>query len=392
MNLFMLFFGYRRIYANRENCLTLLNLCMEREFSYTDFESDGEGGVSFVCSEWTARRLLRMCASRGICVCDQTRGGFPHFLWRYRRRAGMALGLLVGVVLLWLSGRFVWDVRVTGNETMSATEVRQALRACGFGVGSYIPDFQNSELENRVMLTSDRISWISVYMDGTVAMVQIKENVMPPPQESTNPANLIATHDGQIELLELYRGNCVVKIGQAVRAGELLVSGLYDSNTVGYRYTRAAGQVLARVEEEIRIEIPLTYEKKVYEESRLGGLGLEFFDFSLKIFENSRNSTLPCDIIKERNALDLFGYLELPFAWNTTTLRPYRTVAETRTSEEALSLAYEDLERELESRLSDAQMLQKNISTSLTDTALILDCSVVCIRNIAEQVEFEVLP
>ena len=388
----MLLFGYRKIYANRENCLALLNLCMERAFAYTNFESDGEGGVSFVCAEWTARRLLRLCQERDICVCDQKRGGIPHFLWRYRRRAGMTIGLLLGAVLLWLSGQFVWDVRVTGNETMTATEVRQILKESGFGVGSYIPKLHNNELENRVMLVSDRISWMSVYMDGTVAMVQIKENVMPPQKESKNPANLIATHDGQIEMLELYRGNSVVKIGQAVRKGELLVSGLYDSNIDGYRYTRASGKVLARVEEEIRIEIPFDYEEKIYETSKLGGLKIEFFDFCMKIFENSRNSELPCDIIKEKKGLVLFGILDLPIAWDLTTVKPYRTVWQSRSSQEALPLAYESLERELSARMTDAQLLEKKVSTTITESALILDCTVVCIKDIAEQAEFEILP
>ena len=96
----------------------------------------------------------------------------------------MTVGLLLGMFLLWLSGQFVWDVRVTGNETMTATEVKQVLKESGFGVGSYIPALQSNELENRVMLLSDRISWMSIYMDGTVAMVQIKENVLPPQKES----------------------------------------------------------------------------------------------------------------------------------------------------------------------------------------------------------------
>lgn len=365
---------------------------MEKEYSYANFESDAEGGVSFSCDSLTARKLLHQCRMRGICVAELQGGGIPHFLWRYRRRWGMFLGLLVGAFLLFLSGRFVWDVRVTGNETLTDGEVRAALREGGFGIGSYIPDIKSNEIENRVMIASDKISWISIYMDGTVAMVQIKENVMPPPEESKKPANLIATCDGQIELLQLYRGNSLVSIGQAVKKGELLVSGLYDSNTVGYRYTRAAGKVLARVEDTIRIEIPLTYETKIYETATVSGISVDFFDFSLKIFENSGNMNVPCDIIEKEKGLDLFGVCNLPFGWNVAKVLPYRTEMAMRTPEEALDLAYEQLARELDARSSQMQLLQKKITTTLTDDRLILDCSVVCIRDIAEQVEFEVLP
>ena len=37
MNLYLLTVGYRRISADAQNRTALLNLCMECEFSYTDF-------------------------------------------------------------------------------------------------------------------------------------------------------------------------------------------------------------------------------------------------------------------------------------------------------------------------------------------------------------------
>lgn len=392
MSFFLLAFGYRRIYANAKNALPLLNLCMEKKVAYVDFRDDGDGGISFACAALRAKELLRLCVEREICVADVGGGGIPHFLWRYRRRVGMMLGLLISAFLLFFSTRFVWDVRVTGNETLTEAEVCAALRDCGFGVGSYIPDLNGNELENRVMLASDQIAWISVYMDGTVAVVQIKENVMPPPKEPATPANLVASVDGQIELLELYRGNCVVSIGQTVRKGELLVSGLYDSNTVGYRYTRAAGKVLARVEDPFRIEIPLSYEVKVYDDSKTDQVSLDFFDFSLKIFKNCRNSDSYCDIIEEKKGLDFLGLHNLPFGLTVSTRMPYRLETATRSEEEALTLAHAQLDAMLAAHAEQAEILQRTVSVTVTDTALILDCTVLCVRDIAVQVDFEVLP
>ncbi len=391
MNLIYTLFGYRKLYANGQNCLALLNLCMERGFSYTDFESEEDGGISFVCSCWTAKRIVALCQKREICVAQVKQGGVPHFFWRYRRRLGMMLGLLGGIFLLWLSGQFVWDVRVVGNTTLTASEVRENLKKCGFGVGSYIPDFNGNELENRLLIESDQIAWISIYMDGTVAVVQIKENAQPPQKPSAKPANLVAAYDGQIELLELYRGNSMVSVGSAVRKGDLLVSGLYDSQTVGYRYTRAAGKVLARVEDTIRIEIPLTYEEKVYLPAKQGVVALDFFDFSVKILKNSGNYNAPCDIIKNKNTIDIFGIVNLPFGWTSETVCPYETVLSERSADEAGVLARAQLETELACLAKEAELLQKSISVTQTDTHYVLECRVVCIRDIAVQVEFDVI-
>lgn len=392
MNLYFELVGYRRIYANKENCLSLLNLCMEHELTYTNFITDEEGGVSFCCSFPTARRLLRMCQEKGICIAQTKSGGIPHFLYRYRMRVGMCVGLMIGALLLWLAGQFVWDVRIEGNETLGDGEICELLKENGIGPGSYIPNLKCNEIEVGVMLKSDRIAWISIYLDGTVAMVQIRENQMPPAEENKNPANLIAAFDGKIELLELYRGQSVVRIGQIVRKGDLLVSGLYDSNTVGYRYTRASGKVFARVEETFSIEIPLAYEEVVYDPEFVGEVDLNFFDFSVKIFKNSRNSDASCDIIKEEKSFLPGASARLPFGLTVSTVCPYRTVPSTRTHEEALALAHAQLQAKLALYANDAQLLQKNVTTTLTDTSLILDCTVVCVRDIAVQAEFEVLP
>ena len=90
----------------------------------------------------------------------------------------------------------------------------------------------------------------------------------------------------------------MVGIGQAVKKGELLVSGIYDSQTEGYRFTRAAGEVLARTERSFVAEIPFTQSVKQPKETKITEIRLNFFNFSLKIFKSTGNITDSCDIIE----------------------------------------------------------------------------------------------
>lgn len=383
--------GHCRASARAEYRTSLLDLCLCEGFNYTAFFCAEDGGISFSVSFFTARRLKKRCAELGIELTVEQTGGLPLLLYRHRRRAGLMLGALLGCFLLFWSGRFVWHVQVTGNVTLSSDEVVEELRRVGFGVGSYIPALDTAKLENRLLLTSDRISWASVYLDGTVARVQIIEHVATPPDEPiTRPANLVAAADGQIEQLELLRGNCVVSIGQAVKKGELLVSGLYDSSLYGYRYTRAAGKVLARTERSFSVTVPLADVENVYEEPKICEITLNFFDFSLKIFKSTGNLPLTCDIIEEERNGCAWGRYPVPVSLTVKKARPYTERSFTRTPNEALELAYAQLAAELSQLSEDVQILQKTISTTVTDTELILDCSILCIENIAEQVEFDV--
>ena len=391
INVALFLSGGQRVRTTAAYSTALLDVCLQYALPYTDFQCDTEGNISFLVPSPKMRLVRRACEARGIVISVVEKVGLPHILWRYRRRIGFALGCLLSAALIVCSQQFVWDIRVYGNEEMSEEEILDELRACGFGVGSYIPDLAAPQLENRVLLASDRISWISIRMDGTVGVVQVIEARDPSPIEENNtPANLIASCDGQIEYLQLYRGNPVVVVGQAVRRGELLVSGIYDSNLYGYRYTRAAGQVMARTEREIRVEIPLAYEEKAYGEAFASEKTLHFFNFSLKFLKNSRNESLSCDIIKEKKRLEPFGIGRLPLYLEVETCTPYELVRQTRTHEEALTLAYGELDVRF-SELSDTvQILRKTITTEMREDCLVLVCRLSCIEDIAVQSELEI--
>ncbi len=373
-----------------------MNLCMQIGLQYSDFRWREDGSVQFVCTVPSARRLLAACRARDIEIEIIAYRGFPQLLRRIGARAGLVVGTVLALTLIILSGLFVWDVQVSGNVSLTEGEVIEELRACGFGVGSYLPTLRVRQIENRVLMASERIGWLSINTDGTVARVQViehieGENAGASDPSGKHPANLVATRDGQIEYLELYRGNSVVTAGQAVKAGDLLVSGLYDSVTGGFRYTRAAGRVMARTEHVLQIEIPLSYEEKVYDEPVLQEIELHFFNFSHKIFKNSGNRDALCDIIKYNSNLGRLGRNRLPVSLSRIEVYPYHTEWRERSAEEALELCYEELSRQLASLSGEVQLLQKDITTEVGESSVVLVCAVTCIENIAQVQEFEII-
>ena len=219
----------------------------------------------------------------------------------------------------------------------------------------------------------------------------LSENRNTEVDSSKNPANLVAACDGQIEYVELYRGNVVVTVGQSVKKGELLVSGLYESQTGGLRYTRASGRVMARTERTFEIEIPLLFEEKVYDEPYLQEIELSFFNFSHKIFKNSGNSDILCDIIKYNANLGQLGNNRLPVSVSRIEVHPYHLEQRERSAEQALELCYAELSERLASLSGEVQLLQKEIVTEVGETSVTLVCTLTCIENIALVQEFEIV-
>lgn len=395
MNIFLFFSGSCTLSVSSAHRTAAMNLCMQMGLPYTNFVWGKDGGIRLCCSLRWARRFLAVCRAQNVEVEIVERKGLPKLLERLKERIGLVVGTLLAVLLIILSGLFVWDVQVSGNESLTEGEILEELRACGFGVGSYLPSLRVREIENRVLMLSESIGWLSINVEGTVARVQViehlSENRNTEVDSSKNPANLVAACDGQIEYVELYRGNVVITVGQAVKKGELLVSGLYESQTGGLRYTRAFGRVMARTERTFEIEIPLLFEEKVYDEPYLQEIELSFFNFSHKIFKNSGNSDILCDIIKYNANLGQLGNNRLPVSASRIEVHPYHLEQRERSAEQALELCYAELSERLASLSGEVQLLQKEIVTEVGETSVTLVCTLTCIENIALVQEFEIV-
>ena len=382
-------FGYVSLSAERARAHEIMNLCMERGYVYRDLRFEGDR-IYFNCSLGTAKKLSDVCGARGIEIVRLRERGVPSLLGRYRHRYGFFAGLALFAAIFFLSGTVIWGIKIDGNARLSEREVLTELRRCGLSVGSRKSGLDVSAIENRVLIESDEISWISVNIIGTVAEVEIREIEVEEEREQYLASNIVAARDGQIELFEDVRGNIILNIGDYVRKGELIVSGLYDSQTQGIRYTDAKGRVLARTERDISVSIPLKYEKKRYTGRVFTEKYLIFFEKEIKIYTNAGNLYASCDTIDTVEYINFFSAGELPVGVRTVKHMEYVYEDAERTPEEAERLADYKLSCDLAALADDGELLRKSKVYRVTDTAYIIDCHIQRIENIAERREIKI--
>lgn len=377
-------FGYRKIRVSSRYAAEILNICMLNGYIYYNFDVDNESGLlTFECGLRTSRKIMRSCGMYGIDAEIVKESGIPSVFMRYRRRYGIFAGIAAFILITVLSGSVLWDIRIEGNRELTDDEVKAQLAICGLTVGSRLSELDTDILENRVMIYSDDIAWISVNIRGTVAQVEIREVQRSDEEEEYDAANLIASCDGQIELFEEVKGNTVVKIGDCVRKGDLLVSGIYDSGTRGCRFVCARGKVLARTQHEYHVEIPLEYQKKVYTGNTSVEKYLIFFEKEIKIFGNYGNRYASCDKIESVEYVDFFSQGELPVGIKTVRYVEYTEQQARRSADAAAELAFWQLRCQMAPLISGAELIRKNSSYEITESAYILDCTALFIENIA---------
>ena len=390
MNIAYFFCGSVTVFSDYDHIASVLNLCMYYCIPYTDFTTR-QDGVAVRMRFSAFKKFKHEADARGIAYKIEKRQGIPAVTERYRHRYGIAIGAILAVALIALSHMFVWDVEVTGNSALTSSEVRDMLKAHGFGAGSYIASANTDRIENQILMDTDKISWISINIVGTVAEVQIREREAAAPKDTaTKPANLVAAKAGVVEEVRIYRGNVVVGAGKYVEKGDLLVSGLFDSERVGFRYTRAAGEVMARTTTEYYIKIPYEYEEKQYTGQEYCNKYLTFFDYSINISKNSGKDDTLYDKIYIMENYSFPDGTPTPFALITEKYLEYETVRSTRTPKKAEELAYFELSQKLSEAAEDRIIVKKTVTPMQTEDGFALLCTVVAIENIALVSEFDV--
>ena len=206
------------------------------------------------------RRLQRARRIALRCQCELTplhTRGAGVLARTLARRWVPVLGLLIAFALLAWSKFFIWEIDVTGNQTVSAAAVRGALNACGVGIGTFWPDLTSDNLRSELLVRMPELAWATVNIYGSRAEVIVRERVpVPPLLDADAPVDLVAERAGFVTEVRALNGTANVRPGSAVLPGEVLIAGRMDSVRSGSRETHAIGSVTAETYYELRAVAP----------------------------------------------------------------------------------------------------------------------------------------
>lgn len=205
-----------------------------------------------------ALERARRIALRSQCELTALRKSGASVLGkRLLRRAAAVVGLLAAFGLLCWSKLFIWEIGVTGNETVPTGAILSALSDCGVGIGTFWPDLVSDNLRSELLVKLPRLAWATVNIHGSRAEVIVRERV-PKPEllDADEAVDLVADRIGFVTEVRELNGTALVRPGSAVLPGEVLISGSADSAFAGSRATHAVGTVTAETYYELSAAAP----------------------------------------------------------------------------------------------------------------------------------------
>ena len=304
----------------------VLNLCGARNLSFWDVAWESDKAFTCRMSRRDSRTLRRAVQEMDCTVTVVGREGAPYFLLRFRRRYVLLAGLGLCAAAMVYGSFFIWDFQVEGNETVPDEEILRALEQNGVGIGTFSFSLDPEGLRNQVLLEIPELSWLTVNVSGCRATVQVRERVKKPEMvDERTPTNVVARRAGLVLTIQSTEGVNMVLPGTSVEEGQLLISGVEDTETVGARVLTGMGKVEARTWYTLSTVMPLTVAEKQYTGEEKQGYSLVFGTNRVKFFLNSSIGTGNYDKITERTQWSLFG-LPLPVTFVKETFRFYETV------------------------------------------------------------------
>jgi similar to stage IV sporulation protein len=220
-------------------------------------------------------RFIRLAREQGVRIRVAGKQGWPFLLGRIKQRKGFVIGIFAFVFLIFLLSSFVWSVHIEGTERIPAKHVRALLRQEGVYEGQWknrIPDPE--QIKHRLLMRMPQASWVGIRVEGTRVVVTVVEKDQPePPQsefENKGPVHLVAKRDALIRDLLVERGHPLTEVGDMVRRGQVLVSGIYGdpAKPEANRIAGAQGKVLGEVWYVSDVVAPLDQKRKVFTGNR----------------------------------------------------------------------------------------------------------------------------
>ena len=207
--------------------------------------------------DWSLVR--QVAARRGDDVRVVRYGGAYWSVKKLLHRPVLVLGILLILILsLYLPTKILF-IRVEGNSTVPANRIIEKASLSGIRFGTDRRAVRSEKVKNALLEAMPELQWAGINTSGCVAVITVRER--PEGESGSDPggaSSLVASRDGIIRECTATKGQILCQPGQAVRAGQVLISGRVDTGMT-VRLCRAEGEIYAITERVLELLIPTKY-------------------------------------------------------------------------------------------------------------------------------------
>lgn len=330
------------------------------------------------------RSLCKIARRLGLKMRIEKKHGIYFTLKRHRDKIGFAAGAIFAAAVVLFLNLFVWEINISGNKAVSSEEIMATLANSGLKTGTLRTAHDARKIEWNIMNDNKEIAWATVNIQGCCVNVVVSETRREAEMkyDDDKPVNIIAAKYGVIRKMDVFDGQGVVKVGDAVMKGDLLVSATFEDRHGKLTLKHSRARVMAETDYEITVEFPLEQVIETTGGVKKSVKGIEIMGLSIPLGSSRGCEELPAE--KEEKEL-YFLWIRLPVKEICIKYYAVKQNTITYTAEQAKGGAFQLLEQKEAEEMSNMEIISRKTEEKIANGKYIIRASYDCIMDIAEE-------
>lgn len=307
-------------------------------------------------------RVVKIAKKLKCKVKINKKRGIPFIINKYRKRKIFLLSLFIIIIMMFVSTGYIWNIEIVVEGNLPLENIKEDVIEAGLKTGLKKENIHTEEIVNQIRLKRDDISWIGIELKGTNAIVKVvKAKEAPEIIDENDYCNIVATKAGTITQIVAQNGTALVKPGDKVEKGQILIQGAMEGKYTGIRYVHSLGEVKAIVEYSKTQEIKLKTEEIVKTGNIEKKYQIKFNNFQINFYKTLSNFKI-YDTIEEDKKFKIFSNFYLPISVTKITNEELEKNSKTYTIEEATEIGTKKIEQEIETEIENKQNILRKKS------------------------------
>lgn len=286
-------------------------------------------------SKASFNRCKKIIEETGDRLIVERKYGLWWNLLKLPKRPIMTIGVLMILVMTIFLPTKVLFISVSGNQTIPDNLILEKASLSGIYFGATRQDVRSEKVKNALLQHIPQLQWVGVNTIGCVAKISVSERSGKENRDPSNEyGNICASVDGIVCQMVTHSGTPLFKVGQAVKKGQVLISGYTDCGRF-IRVCRAEGEVYASTNREMELFLPSEIIKRGEQKETITINKLQIGKNIINLSKDSGISDAMCVKMYEKKYLCLPGGFQLPVAWICERYSVYSTCRETMQTDKA---------------------------------------------------------
>ena len=338
-----------------------INICNTRQINLWNIKKENSIKVFASIYIKDFKKLKQICKKTKCKIKIQSKKGLPFVVKKYKKRKFFFIFLLLIILTIILLSNFIWNIEIEGDIDIPKEEILELAKSEGLDIGKRKGAVDTKAVINKIRLERDDISWVGIEIEGTNATIKlVKADEKPEIINDSEYCNIVADKNAMILKVSAQNGTPLVKEGDIVTNGDIIVAGWMEGKYTGKQYVHAQAEVQAKV-------WYTTTEKVYLKETEKVETGQIEYSYSVKInnFQINLPKSLPkfqkYDTIEEDKKLKLFSNFYLPFELVKYTYKEYEEKPLIHSFEEAKQIGIDRAKESLQEKIDGKEILDKQV-------------------------------